>query len=664
MAFSQKDEAFFREVVRYYQGTILENQPEGSIRETAQHFLITRTKVKKILITKGVLLTPLAKRVATLRHCGLSIKDIASKVGMSASTVSTYLPYEAKIDHSLDPSPHAKEVREYRAYEKQQAKRKNLLTGYSVDDTDTDFSGKIENEAKMSHCETFHRPYRETWTDAEEMRKQLENSFTDKERKLYDELSALMKNDQEEEKRDLEELEVLKSLSIKTAEDQQRLSELQQKHGLFTGALSSRNTNELTRLYGERLPFTPWGVLRLHIELCDSSDAHTAMDIDEEKSSILCQYGDVKHGRSISRDIVVPEDMPLYALHFVIQRLFGWRNQQRHRYFIPMERARMLCHDNASMWSCMVGLIFRSPLMSIENEFWMNDYTGGGYKYWFRKKYTGPYLSKNQSEGFIPCQEQMNELNMMGKNLVYYATDDHGEEYISRICPEMEIEEGSLSTQPDGKPYTRIEPVLFEEMSVDELCVYYKNDPISLIERLPISSVIASGNMHLSDQLTRAEQEESEICETGEEMYAFARKYINNIIDAYEDTPERQVCPLPFTDVLYYRYGKDNGWTVKITASENCPDLMDRITQDDLDLANLKCRATYRPVLIAKDGWPVFDMEGGLQEYCFFLTSIQPNLDSMTLEDRVGAKRQCHDQLERAKKCGWQRDESSDIDYL
>ena len=109
---------------------------------------------------------------------------------------------------------------------------------------------------------------------------------------------------------------------------------------------------------------------------------------------------------------------------------------------------------------------------------------------------------------------------------------------------------------------------------------------------------------------------------------------------------------------------QDNGWTVKITASENCPDLMNRITQNDLDLANLKCRATYRPVLIAKDGWPVFDMEGGLQEYCFFLTSIQPNLDSMTLEDRVGAKRQCHDQLERAKKCGWQRDESSDIDYL
>ena len=663
MAFSQKDEAFFREVVKYYQGTISENRSEGSIRETARHFKIARTKVKKILITKGVYHNPLAQRIAMLRYCGLSIEEIASETGMAASTVSTYLPYEDKIDHSLDPSPHAKAVREYRAYEKQQAERKNLHTESLVDDTDVCFSKKMENEAKMSQCENFHRPHRETWADAEEESKQLEKLFGDEEWEQFDELSALMKSDQEEQKRDLEELEALGSLSAKSVEDQKRLTELQQKHGLFPGALSSRNTDVLSKLYGERLPFTPWGVLRLHLELCASSDTHTAIDIDEGSSSILCQYGDVKHGRSISRDIVVPEDMPLYALHFVIQRLFGWRNQQRHQYFIPLERTRMLCHDNASMWSCMVGLVFRSPLMSALNENWMNDYTGGGYKYWFRKKYTGPYLSQNRSEGLIPCQEQMTELNMVEKFLICYATDDNGKEFISRVCPETQIvEEGySLPTQPDGKPYKRIKTVRFEELSVDELCSYYKNDPISLIERLPISSVIASGNLHLSDQLTPAEWEESAICDTGEQMFTFASKYIHNVIEAYEDTPERQVCPLPFTDVLFYHYGN---WTLRITASNNCQDLMDRMTQDDLDLANLQCRSTYRPVLIAKDGLPVFDIEGGLQEYCRFLLSIHPDLDSMIQEDRTAAKRQCHDQLKRAKKCGWQCNESSNFNFL
>ena len=174
MAFSQKDVAFFREVVKYYQGTISENQPKGSIRETARHFKIDRTKVKKILITKGVYHNPLAQRIAMLRYWGLSIEEIASETGMAASTVSTYLPYEDKIDHSLDPSPHAKAVREYRAYEKQQAERKNLHIESLADDTDVCFSKKMENEAKMSQCENFHRPHRETWADAEEERKQLE----------------------------------------------------------------------------------------------------------------------------------------------------------------------------------------------------------------------------------------------------------------------------------------------------------------------------------------------------------------------------------------------------------------------------------------------------------------------------------------------------------
>ena len=144
-------------------------------------------------------------------------------------------------------------------------------------------------------------------------------------------------------------------------------------------------------------------------------------------------------------------------------------------------------------------------------------------------------------------------------------------------------------------------------------------------------------------------------------MFTFASKYIHNVIEAYEDTPEGQVCPLPFTDVLFYHYGN---WTLRITASNNCQDLMDRITQDDLDLANLQCRSTYRPVLIAKDGLPVFDIEGGLQEYCRFLLSIHPDLDSMIQEDRTAAKRQCHDQLKRAKKCGWQCNESSNFNFL
>ena len=83
---------------------------------------------------------------------------------------------------------------------------------------------------------------------------------------------------------------------------------------------------------------------------------------------------------------------------------------------------------------------------------------------------------------------------------------------------------------------------------------------------------------------------------------------------------------MAFTDVLYYVYGE---WTVKITASNNCPDLKERISQNSLDRSNLKCRDTYRPVLIARDGLPVFDQAESLEGYCRFLKDINPDLDAM-----------------------------------
>lgn len=118
---------------------------------------------------------------------------------------------------------------------------------------------------------------------------------------------------------------------------------------------------------------------------------------------------------------------------------------------------------------------------------------------------------------------------------------------------------------------------------------------------------------------------------------------------------------MPFTDALYYVYGD---WAVKITASENCPDLMDRLSQTDLDRANLKCRDTYRPVLIARDGLPVLDQVENLEGFCRFLKEINPDLESLPREKLSAAKRRRREKLEGAKRQGWQRDESSDINFL
>lgn len=65
----------------------------GSLRAVAQKFGITRTKVRKILITLGAMESPLPKEALSLQQEGHSVSDIADRLRLSITTVSTYLPY-------------------------------------------------------------------------------------------------------------------------------------------------------------------------------------------------------------------------------------------------------------------------------------------------------------------------------------------------------------------------------------------------------------------------------------------------------------------------------------------------------------------------------------------------------------------------------------------
>lgn len=65
----------------------------GSLRAVAQKFGITRTKVRKILITLGAMESPLPEEALVLQQEGHSVSEIAERLGLSVATVSTYLPY-------------------------------------------------------------------------------------------------------------------------------------------------------------------------------------------------------------------------------------------------------------------------------------------------------------------------------------------------------------------------------------------------------------------------------------------------------------------------------------------------------------------------------------------------------------------------------------------
>ena len=641
MAISEKDLMFMTEVARYYLDSA-SGDSDGSIRDTAIHFNISRNKVRKILITTGVMESTLTEDALRLQAQGLSIKAISKALGVSVATVSTAIPYGDKIDNSLDPTSHAAEVRGYRAYEKAQKKR-----------------------------QAGEAPDRSTWSDMDRMKEVLDAELKEESPERYEAfMDAAAELDREKKEEELE-LTLLQGKDKLSDEEKKRLTELEYKYGFFLGALNDRNMKVLEEVAGDRLPPEPVKVLWLHMEL------YSDYEYDEDTEA-LKKYGKLKYGDHISRDIVVPSDIPLYAMHYMIQRAFGWENSHLHEFTMSEERFADLCNDNAAMWSTLVGVLFRSPLMNEEDEFWADDYNEGSFKNWLRSKYTGPYLSLCHGEGLIACQDKMMELDMDAEYYVAYDREyNHetgkydGEEYVTDVRSVYDYK-GNKTEPP--KPWHevsdsyRVETRKFAEVPATGLKYLFERATDAVLERLPISSVLAVGKYGLTGSCTDEDKVfiEEQLVDNGNEIFGYAKKHVHRIIEDFIDSPEIQVPVMPFTDELLYKYDFGDGWKIRITASENCPDLVEsgRITQKALDKANVKCRNLYRPVLIARNGEMLVDDVGGISGFADFLRNINPVLTGLTPEEREDAEREKAECLEWAQSLGWHRERLTDYNLL
>ncbi len=60
-------------------------------------------------------------------------------------------------------------------------------------------------------------------------------------------------------------------------------------------------------------------LILLHLELTNEL-------CSEEDKQLLMKHADSTEEGTITRDILIPADMPLHNLHYAIQKLFGWQN--------------------------------------------------------------------------------------------------------------------------------------------------------------------------------------------------------------------------------------------------------------------------------------------------------------------------------------------------
>ncbi len=86
----------------------------STLSSISEELGISISKVVKLLVTGGVYMPEMARRVNELYDSGLTVQEIQQKLSVSRATVHSYLPYRKGIYSAKDTSVNADRIRMYR----------------------------------------------------------------------------------------------------------------------------------------------------------------------------------------------------------------------------------------------------------------------------------------------------------------------------------------------------------------------------------------------------------------------------------------------------------------------------------------------------------------------------------------------------------------------
>lgn len=478
-----------------------EKDPDRSIRAVAKKFGLSRTKVRKILVTLGAIESDITEEALALKESGMDIYEIADELGFSIATISTYLPYDTIIYKGEEKSPGAIRNARYRERNKLAAEKQ------------------------------------------------------------------IQRNKKEE------------------------------------------------RDWNVEMKESEFKVLKLRMEL----------DIDGADMDVLKRYGKVKEG--ITREILVPANITLHALHYVIQKSFGWQNSHLHHFSLRENTFYKLTQNNFLKWADYCGIYFRFPSDDFEDIYWDDDYKENqSVKSWFRRKYTGPYWYYGISEHFMEAKGKVKKLINGNKEM--------------RV-PVPFNEWMGMSEVERKKP--RIKKI--EDITCDDMQEYFIEEGGlgELLERLKVTEILGeeTGKEKLEELVKEADKRFKENDRKARSEHEY-----------YKKMWKLNGTALPLTKELKYEYDYGDGWEVKITLLDEyysddawdhpnkygyiTPALTEEQVFDDQtpmykngeiiegELRNQIAMviSKLRPLCISADGLPVLDDVGGISGYCEMLTGI------------------------------------------
>jgi len=355
-------------------------------------------------------------------------------------------------------------------------------------------------------------------------------------------------------------------------------------------------------------------VLLLHLEL----------PTDRDIMPVLRRYGKVNKG--ITRDILVPADMTLHALHYTIQKAFGWQNSHLHNFKLPQEVFDGITGKTTSGWEEFCGLYFNSPDGENMDRYWDDDYQEGkSFKNWLKSKYTGPYYYWGSSELLL-------EEKLAARELI-------------------------TSYKKSRK----------KEPELRDLFNYTMQAPEELLERLPVSEVLfPAGENADRKKLEKLKKKAADIYNRYVDDYEVLRGEMEEVEDRFLEDPfaeddydlsiwanevdkeftrivkKTNLKVTPITDRLDYSYDYGDGWEIAVTCLDSyccAEEAEDGVRKKDWSAQKFLNRSgeeaegnrkgqiitvltEWKPLCIKADGLPVMDDVGGIYGYCNFLQVI------------------------------------------
>ena len=359
-----------------------ERGEKPSISKIAKTLEVSEEKVRRTLITEGIWTSKTAKQVTDLYHQGMTVSEIAHKLVMSEKNVQSYIPYSRGM-YGGDASPDAIRSGEYRKRMKHAAKQMHSRNSKGEVMKDNIKSGDENISEQLDAVERENTYEKDKQRRFIELRKETEAQYT--------KLSSLRADD---------------------------YLEIARKKRLHT-----RSVNKLYQLRFDLISNPTF----------NHYDDELGMNEAERKDFLRL----AKAEKGISRTAIVPGDMNLHALHYMIQKMFGWQNSHLHMFSLSENDFKSVTACRIGEWEKLCGSIFRFPGADVADIYWDDDYEEGiSPKTWLKRKYSAPYQAKCVSESFLYNLQEVAEFEKyFGENgeRIKFSKDALIDEILHRV---------------------------------------------------------------------------------------------------------------------------------------------------------------------------------------------------------------------------------------